>query len=459
MSSHLTDEQFDLVASGKTDATLDGHLAGCADCRRAVKLAKGRQAMLKGLTPYTLSDMAFRRVEARLMEQVEEGLPTPWPAWLKFALPLGLAAAVALFVVAPWKTPVTEQPLPIATVQRPAPKAFSPMTATFASADAKVRVGEAEWKPLAAADDVTTGTALSASRVVLATMSGARVVLEAEGSFAVGGQAMVVLGAGSIGALGDVEVLAGSRRVMAVDAAFRVERTAAEVVLDVASGDVTLFDESSSQRRVVKSPARIRWADGTALDQGVTEPVSSWKPPAAPKPPAAKLDLGALPEGSLIAIDDLPYGTTPFSFMLEAGKHKVQVTPPGKPMQERFVDLVGGQPFLFAMAPEVVEREVEAPEPDARALARVMEDLRRQTPKLRACYEKWLKANPSASGTVDLVLVVNAKGGVKRADVKGDPISRESVTCLKTTAKMLVLSPLGSEQELEVPLVLTPGKR
>ena len=51
------------------------------------------------------------------------------------------------------------------------------------------------------------------------------------------------------------------------------------------------------------------------------------------------------------------------------------------------------------------------------ALAQVMEDLRRQTPKLRSCYEKWLKANPNASGQGDLVLVVNAKGVVKRADV------------------------------------------
>jgi hypothetical protein len=38
-------------------------------------------------------------------------------------------------------------------------------------------------------------------------------------------------------------------------------------------------------------------------------------------------------------------------------------------------------------------------------------------------------------------------------------MSPESAACLKTTAKALVLSPLGSEQELEVPLVLTPGKR
>lgn len=458
MSAHLTDEQRDLVASGTSEPALDAHLAACPECQRSVRDAKGRRALLKGLTPYTLSDMAFRRVEARLMEQVEEGLPSPWPAWLKVALPVALAAAVALVVAAPWSSaPVVERPTtPVA--QRPTPRPFPPMVATFASADAKVRRDDGAWQALAASDEVTSGAALSASRVVLATASGARVVLEAEGSFAVGGQAMVVLGAGSVGLAGAAEVLAGARRITSVDAAFLVERTAAEVVLEVMSGSVTAFDEGSAANRVVQAPARLRWADGTALDQGVVEPVSSRRPPVAPKSPLAKLDLSGLPDGTQLSVDDLAYGATPFTLMLEVGRHKVQVTPPGQPMQERFIDLVGGQPFLFALAPHE-EREVEAPEPDARALARVMEDLKRQTPKLRACYEKWLKANPNASGTVDLVLVVNAKGAVKKADVKGDPISAESVACLKTTAKMLVLSPLGSEQELEVPLVLTPGKK
>jgi hypothetical protein len=246
---------------------------------------------------------------------------------------------------------------------------------------------------------------------------------------------------------------------MGVESVFRVERTAAEVVLDVASGEVLVFDESTAQRRAMTAPARVRWADGTALEQGVAEPTVAFATPAGTKAPVVTLDLSGLPDGTAVSIDGQGFGETPFSLALEPGRHRVALTPKGQATQERFIDLVGGAPFLLGLAPLQADRDVEAPEPDARALARVLEDLRRQTPKLRACYEKWLKANPSASGQVDLVLVVTATGGVKRADVKGDPISPESAACLKTTAKSLVLSPLGSEQELEVPLVLTPGKR
>jgi hypothetical protein len=258
---------------------------------------------------------------------------------------------------------------------RPSPKVFSPMTVTFAALDARVRVADREWEPLRAGGQLSANSAFSGGRTVLATLSGPRLVLEAEGSLAVGGQAMVVLGAGFIGAMGDSEVLAGTRRVMSLDAAYRVERTAAEVVVEVASGQVELFDESSTRRRVVVAPARLRWADGTSLDEGVTEPVTGWRIASAPTAPAAVLDLSGLPDGTLISIDGQLFGSTPLRLMLEAGRHAVQVTLPGKPMQERFIDLVGGQPFQFAMAPEA-ERPVEAPEPDAQALARVMEDLR-----------------------------------------------------------------------------------
>lgn len=456
MSAHLSNEQLDRLADGQADATLEAHLGACAECRKAVHQAKGLQKLLGGVKPYTLSDMAFRRVEAKLMEQVEEGLPARWPTWLKLVLPMAAVAAAALVVWAPWKESAVERPVVPVAIKRPTPKAFPPMTTTYASADAKVRVGDEAWRALRANDAVKSGAALAGGRAVLASAGG--VVLEAEGSLAVGGQAMVVLGAGVVGAQGDSEVLAGSRRVMSTDAAYLVERTAAEVVVEVARGEVEIFDETSAQRRVVKSPARLRWADGTPLEHGVSEPVTRWTPASAPALPGAFLDLSDLPEGTTISIDGQLVGTTPFTLLLSAGRHGLQVTAPGKPLVERFVDLVGGQPFVFNLAPEV-ERPVEAPEPDAKAIARVLEDLRRQTPKLRSCYEKWLKANPSASGTVDLVLIVDAKGAVKKASVKGDPISNESVACLKTLAKTLVLSPLGSEQELEVPLVLTPGKR
>jgi hypothetical protein len=88
-----------------------------------------------------------------------------------------------------------------------------------------------------------------------------------------------------------------------------------------------------------------------------------------------------------------------------------------------------------------------------------MSELRSQTPKLAACYEKWLKSNPTAQGEVTLELTVSAKGKVKRANVGASSISPASAECLVRTAKSLVLSPLGAEATLEVPLVLrSPGR-
>ncbi|MCA2981136.1 MAG: hypothetical protein INH41_26220 [Myxococcaceae bacterium] len=452
MSAHLTDEQREAVALGAGEPHLDAHLAGCAECRGAVADAKGRRALLGGLTPYTLSDLAFRRVEARLMEQVDEGLPAPWPRWLTVALPLAAAAAVVA-VVAPWRVPaVAPAPAPVA---RPAPRPFAAMVATLASADARRRGPDGAFTPVRAGDEVATGGALSATRLVLSSPA---LVLEAEGDWAAGGEAQVVLGAGAVAANGAAEVLAGARRVTGVEAVFRVARTAAEVVVDVARGDVVVLDDVTAQRRAVTGPARLRWADGSPLSQGVSEALVAFGEPVAPRGPVVPLDLSGLPAGTLVSVDGQGFGEAPVSLAFGPGRHRVALTPPGQVRQERFIDLVGGVPFTLGLGPAQADRESDGPEPDARALARVLDDLRRQTPRLRACYEKWLKATPTAAGQVDLVLVVTAKGVVKRADVRGDAIPPSSAACLKTTAKAFVLSPLGSEQELEVPLVLTNGR-
>ncbi len=60
--------------------------------------ALGRQRMLKGMTPYTLSDVAFSRVEAKLEEHVRH--PPRAFGWL-WAVSLAAAAAVALVVFQP----------------------------------------------------------------------------------------------------------------------------------------------------------------------------------------------------------------------------------------------------------------------------------------------------------------------------------------------------------------------
>jgi hypothetical protein len=77
-----------------------------------------------------------------------------------------------------------------------------------------------------------------------------------------------------------------------------------------------------------------------------------------------------------------------------------------------------------------------------------------QRPKFSSCYEKWLKTNPQAQGTVMLELQLNSHGKVLGARVDGSSVSASAAECLSTTAKMLVLSPLGAEATLQVPLVL-----
>jgi hypothetical protein len=170
-----------------------------------------------------------------------------------------------------------------------------------------------------------------------------------------------------------------------------------------------------------------------------------------PAQPWARLDLSGLSAGAPVSIDGLAFGNAPGSLMLGAGRHQVRAAG-----QTVTVQLVAGSDTVFKPTP-VAEKEVEPPSEDQ--IADLQRALKEQRPKLRACYEKWLKANPAASGTVDLTLVVGKNGKVRSARVDEPTIPRESVDCLVRTARSLVLPPLGSEQEIEVPLVMTPPGR
>ncbi|MBL8916341.1 MAG: hypothetical protein JNM17_36915, partial [Archangium sp.] len=116
--SHLDQDQLEAADVQTVHAE---HLKTCADCRRAVSLARGRQKLLRGMKPYTLSDMAFRRVEARLEEQVREGLPasslgaTPWWRWLAFGAAAVAATALALMFIT--REPVTDSVVKLPTPQ------------------------------------------------------------------------------------------------------------------------------------------------------------------------------------------------------------------------------------------------------------------------------------------------------------------------------------------------------
>ncbi len=451
--THLTPERIEALAMSPAEA--DSHLERCPECRLAITSARGRQRLLKGLTPHTLGEMAFRRVEARLNEAVEHGLP-PEPfrwRWLLWSAPMAVAVAVGL-VVASWRQSPVDVPAPrsVALVAAKAP--WHSLLVTQASGDAQQRPGHEAWAPVVAGAVLDENVAVSGSKVVLSAPGW---VFEASGSVALGGPATVALGAGTLAARAEhspLVVIAGGLRLTSDESAFFVSRSAAEVVVDVFSGELEVG--TAIERIKAVGPARVLWAEGTAI-----RTVALGRQPVTLQMPAASLtgfDVSELGPGTALDIDGQRVGITPLSLMQGLGRHRVQVTRKGQATRETWVDLVGGQSNALHFAPVPPKPEAEAPEVDQAALARVLEDLRRQTPKLRSCYEKWLKANPTASGEVELMLQVSATGKVTKASVKGAPISRESAECLTITARSLVLSPLGSTQELEVPLVLTPGR-
>ncbi len=450
---HLEPEILETAARTSAEGEVAVHLAACTECRQRVADAKGRQRLLAGLKSYTLSEMAFRRVEARLDEAVASGdaAPSSW-RWLGWSV--GALAAIALAFVFVSREPL----LPVFHIPQPkmvtAHAPFYPLT-VLRGRDAQARLGEGAWRPLSAGDVVAAGEAISAEDVLLVPEADVQWAFTADGSLSLGGAATLTLGAGEVVAeVGSpVEVLASSRRVLASSALFSVSRVGAEVVLQVGSGEVEVVDSLTAERRVVKAPQAVRWSDGSALKDGRDELARPLRALAVPGKPWVRFDASSLVAGTEVSLDGLRLGKAPFVELVTVGRRRLGLTPPGGVKRESWAELIGGQPFTVKV--DLPSLEGDGPEPDAAALERVMSELKRQRPKLASCYEKWLKANPDAQGEVTLELTVGAQGRVKQARVaNGGTISAASSECLVTTAKSLVLSPLGTEATLEVPLVL-----
>ena len=458
--SHLEPEAIEAAARQAPTPEIAAHLAGCPECRGHVRRAQGRQRMLAGLKPYTLSDMAFRRVEARLEESVAAGdaAPSGW-RWLWWVGGAVAAAALAFLLVS------GDSGLPaLVKIPRPqvatAPAPFHPLTVLSAAAGAQTHRGDMVWRALSVGDVASSGDAISADSVLLAPDAEVAWGLRAEGSLSLGGAASLTLGAGEVVARvgSPIEVLASSRRMLSSSSLFSVSRTGAEVVLQVAEGEVLVIDSVTAERRVVKAPLALRWSDDSPLKDGRVEPLRTLVAPKIPARPWTRFDARTLLTGTVVSLDGLQLGTAPFVEVVTAGRRRLGLMPPGTVMHESWADLIGGQPFTAKV--ETPSLENDGPEPDAEALARVMTELKRQRPKLASCYEKWLKANPNAQGEVVLELVVGAQGRVKKASVEGGgTISAASSECLVTTAKSLVLPALGTDATLQVPLLLRqPGR-
>ena len=96
--SHLTPERIEELASS---SGADAHLTSCAECKKSVGSARARRMLLKGLKDVTLTEAAFRRVEAKLGSEVH----APVSAWgllfaqLRSSWVLGVAAVALVAVV------------------------------------------------------------------------------------------------------------------------------------------------------------------------------------------------------------------------------------------------------------------------------------------------------------------------------------------------------------------------
>lgn len=456
---HLEPDAIEAAARETPAGEVAAHLAGCGECRGHLRRAQGRQRLLSGMKPYTLSDMAFRRVGARLEEAVAAGeaAPSPW-RWLWWVGGAGAAAALAFLLVSsdPGLPGVVKIPRPqVASAVAP----FHPLTVLAAQA-AQSHRGDMVWRALSVGEVATAGAAISAQSVLLAPDAEVAWAFRAEGSLSLGGAASLTLGAGEVVARvgSPVEVLASSRRMLSSSALFSVSRTGAEVVLQVAEGEVEVVDSITSERRLVKAPIALRWSDDSSLQDGRVEPLRALVAPKIPARPWTRFDASALRVGTEVSLDGVRLGAAPFVELVTVGRRRLGLTPPGGVLHESWADLIGGQPFAAKM--ETSSLENDGPAPDAEALARVMSELKRQRPKLASCYDKWLKANPNAQGEVVLELVVGAQGRVRKASVEsGGTISAASSECLVTTAKSLVLPPLGTDATLQVPLRLhQPGR-
>jgi len=456
---HLEPDVIEQAAKEAPAAEVATHLTSCSECREHVRRAKGRQKLLAGMKPYTLSDMAFRRVEARLEEAVNAGeaSPSPWRWWWWVGGAVA-AAVLALVVVSsegalPGTVKIPRPPVATATAP------FHPLMVLRASSEAQLQDGDSKWRPLSAGDLALAGSALSAQSVLLAPESDVAWAISASGSLSLGGPASLTLGAGEIVAHvgAPIEVLADTRRMLSANALFSVTRAGAEVVLAVMEGQVEVVDSISGERRLVKSPSALRWSDGSSLQDAREEALRSLVAPPVPARPWVRFDARGLAEKTVVSLDGVRLGAAPFVDVVTAGRRRLGLTPPGGVERESWAELVGGQPFTAKLETPAIEND--GPEPDAEALARVMAALKAQRPKLASCYEKWLKANPSAQGEVVLELVVGAQGRVKKARVENATISAASSECLVTTAKSLVLPPLGADATLQVPLLLRqPGR-
>jgi transposase len=435
-TAHLSEEAIDAAAMREPTP----HAIDCAACAARVRAARGRQRLLASLqAPAPLTDIAVRRVEARVMAAVAE---PPWPWWARLG-PLSLVAVSLALAVWFWPPPAptrTRTVAPLAVSAAPWPS-----LTVVRSDDAGVRSPTtASWRQLTPSMVIEPGSALQGA-LTLAANDGALPHLSLVGHGQLGdgslrlstGTATVQLAAGA--------VIAGPHRIEAVPGTclFSVSRVASETVIAVAQGSVDVL--SGAERRRLTAPQGLRLTDdGSVAATAVV-------PPAAPvvlAGPWAWLDGSDLQGIVTVDGDATPISVWPS--LVSVGRHRLTIRRDGRTEERLFEASAGLQPLRW-------------PEPSAAELPpdfeqRLKTAVQTQVPTLRACYESWLKTNPHAAGEVVVGLQLASTGAVMTVKLGGTPLPPSVAECLRRTAGRLTLPAPGRPESVELPLVLQPGK-
>lgn len=432
MSGHLTDEQVE--APGDSP-----HLASCAQCQKAVARAAARRKLLGGVKPYTLADVAFSRVEAKLMEHVRDNPPGPrWSFGRIFAI-AALAAIVMMFAVSTVRPLLgNKAEIPIA--------AFEPMTVIHASGGVAAKAGDVLNKD--ASLDAEKG------QVVLATSDGMALRLAGGARFVLGANdATVRLASGTLTVDGHSRgpwvVANATHWVKVVDATFDI----AADQLRLYRGSVVLADNAAFDNpRHVIAPAVFRFGDGATLSLGGAKSGLRDTPP----PPWAKLELALA--ASEVELDGQRVGSSPLSLMTTPGKHHLRALV-GEAWRDGDIELGAGStggaidfPEKQNIVPPAAVPTGPVVEADPEAIAAAVKS---QLPKLRVCHEKWLKVNESARGKVLMSVTVSPKGRVTKAAFTADEGVPATVNeCLGRAVRAMTLPKSSEEVELEIPVLL-----
>lgn len=441
---------------------VERHLPACARCREVLARVEAAQAAMRAALEQPVPDVGSVRTEAALRWARPPERP---PVRASFVAALGVALTGAAALVA-WLGGAPEVPPPVAPKVAVAPRPVeSAAVVTLVSGRVVVRRdGETVLVPgarLRSGDAVETA---ADARVAAQWAPGAGLLLRARASL--GLESISTEGVTLALDRGQVDVrvpardpalpFAERREALSVTTPahvvtvrgtwFTVAAEAARTTVEVLEGVVEVAERDGSASTLLRAPARAVFGRGRAETQALSaQRAAALRESSAMNllpslDGAGVLSVSTQPEG-VLAIGGVRLGATPVALLQPHGRHYLEIDRDGFAPLKRWLT-VGAEPSALREA--LVRAPGFAGSGDAPAA--IEEVVQRRAHRIRACYERSLKRDPSIAGTVSLALKVGGGGRVSQARVESSTLDDDAVgACLEHEAsRWRLAAPEGS---------------